>query len=118
VHDLHERHRPDRVEEVHAEEVLRTMQAFTNLPDRQTAGVGGQQQGSAVLCRGKYRALELEPLGHGLDNEIEAGVDAGEVGHGPQPPGYTCAGVGIELAALDRASGSGDDRVMGSRSLC
>ena len=79
AHDLHQRHRLDRVEEVHADDPLGVRQRRLHLGDAERGGVGRQDR---VVHHGRRElaedlALDAHDLGHGLDRDLRA-PDAGD----------------------------------------
>jgi hypothetical protein len=71
--DLDQRHDRGGVEVVEADDLLRTQRGFADLRDRQRGGVGSEdrvpRRGGVEL--GEHGLLDLHPLGHGLDDEVD-----------------------------------------------
>src|SRR5690606_3903131 len=82
TNDLNQRHHVHRVEEVHADEVFRTLEGLGQQVDRDGRGVGSQD---GIFLHhafhlGQHDLLDLGVLDHGLDHDVD--IAEITVGHG------------------------------------
>ncbi len=71
--DFDQRHHVHRVEEMHADEILRTLERLGQQRNRNGRGIGRQNGALLDLAfyLGKHRLLDLGVLDHGLDDDID-----------------------------------------------
>jgi hypothetical protein len=96
-HNLEQRHQRRRVEEMHADHALGSLGSACDRRHQQGGRVGRQHAlpGHDLLRQlPEQLALELEPLGRGLDHQF-AGTEVAEVQSGFEP---LCCGVRRLLA--------------------
>ena len=101
-HDLQQRHRPHRVEEVQADEAFRRSEPDGELADRNARCVRREQPRPLRLGRGEHVALQGQDFGHRLHQHVGPVADRVERGHGVDPGTGVGRGRGIELAASHR----------------
>ena len=110
VHDLDERHDGRRVEEVQAEHALRVGDVVGDVVDVDARRVRREHRGRRLVVGevGEDPALEVEVLGHGLDDEPALGQLVEGLGRG-DPRQHRRRVVGRQPALVDEArQGSAD----------
>ena len=101
--DLDQRHDRGRVEVVEADDLVGAQRRVADLGDRQRRGVRGEDRvaGRHGVELGEDGLLDLHPLGHGLDDEVDVaealvGRRARGCGRGsPRPAASACSSVSL-----------------------
>ncbi|GAC1359784.1 MAG: hypothetical protein NVSMB42_19200 [Herpetosiphon sp.] len=101
--DFDQAHERDRVEEVHANDLLGTAGVCRDFGDRDRRGIGGKDgRGLAALIQpAKQVDLQVEALGGGLDDQVSIGK-VGQIGRRRNAGKDGCALVHGDGAALSQ----------------
>ena len=105
---LDQRHHRGRVEEVEADDLVGPQRRLPHLGDRERGGVGGEDRvaGRRRVELAEDRLLDLHPLRHRLDDEVDVAELLVGRGAGDQAHHLGEAGVGLllgQLLLLDQA---------------
>ncbi len=105
---LDQRHDRGRVEEVETDDLVGAQRRFAHLGDRERGGVGGEDRvaGRDGVELTEDRLLDLHPLRHGLDHEVDVAELLVGGGAGDQAHHLGEAGIGLllgQLLLLDQA---------------